>query len=388
MDRIWYYATEGVRHGPVTFDELRALAKTGSLKPLDLVWQPAFGSEWRNAGGVDGLFVKDTPPEVPPVLENARDTSSVPITGVTGSRPSCLGAVSQAFGRMVNLLFRPFDLTRWFSIGFCTWLAYIGTGSSFNYRQSAKEVSGAGLKTQFDQFLNKVAHPSLGTAETSVMIGIVVFALLLAILFCQLRSRGDFMFLHRWYKPNATIGQCWWSSRAAGRELFVWRMYFFVIAFLLFVLNAGYGYVFVLKPYLTAGNVWSGGLAAPTVKCVTGLVLLSVTVQLVAHLTKAFVVPVMYWHGVTASRAWLAVFALCNQYPGAVIGYLLCGIACSFAAGLAILAFGAVTCCIGFIPMVLPYLGAVVLLPYYLFFRGYAVCFLSQWRGDLVPPAA
>ena len=32
-------------------------------------------------------------------------------------------------------------------------------------------------------------------------------------------------------------------------------------------------------------------------------------VQVIAHLTKAFVVPVMYWHGVSASRASLAVLA-------------------------------------------------------------------------------
>jgi hypothetical protein len=96
----------------------------------------------------------------------------------------------------------------------------------------------------------------------------------------------------------------------------------------------------------------------------------------------------MYWHGVTATRAWLSVFSLCNQYPFAMAGYLLCGMACAAAAWIAILAVGLLTCCIGFIPMVLPYFGMVVLLPYYLFFRGYAVCFLSQWRSALVPASA
>jgi hypothetical protein len=106
---------------------------------------------------------------------------------------------------------------------------------------------------------------------------------------------------------------------------------------------------------------------------------------LVSHLTKAFVVPIMYWHGVSVSRGWLAVFALCNQHPFAMIGYLVCGMVCAFAAGLALLAFGMLTCCIGFIPFMLPYFGAVAMLPYSLFFRGYAVCFLSLWRSDLVP---
>jgi hypothetical protein len=91
---------------------------------------------------------------------------------------------------------------------------------------------------------------------------------------------------------------------------------------------------------------------------------------------------------VTAARAWLAVFALCNQHPLAVLGYLLVGLLCSLTAVLAVVAFGLLTCCIGFIPLALPYFGAVALLPVYLFFRGYAVCFLSQWRPELVPAAS
>jgi hypothetical protein len=117
-------------------------------------------------------------------------------------------------------------------------------------------------------------------------------------------------------------------------------------------------------------------------------VLLSIGVQLVAHLAKAFVVPVMYWHGVTAPRAWLVVFALCNQYPFAVLSYLACGVVFLVMAVMGGLAFVACTCCIGIIPLALPYLSGVALLPVYLFFRGYAVCFLSQWRAELVPAEA
>ena len=126
----------------------------------------------------------------------------------------------------------------------------------------------------------------------------------------------------------------------------------------------------------------------PTVACATAALLLGAAVQLVSHLAKACVVPVMYWHGVTASRAWLVVFALCNQYPGAMLGYLIYGVVCGVAAVVAIVMFGVLTCCVGFIPMVIPYFGSVMLLPVALFFRGYSVCFLSQWRPDLIPASA
>ena len=385
MGKKWYYAVEGERQGPVTFDELRALALNGSLKAFDLVWQPEFGPEWRNAGQVRELF-EPGPSDVPPVLEKEVWKTQPQLLGVTGMRPSPLLAVSQAFSRMVDLLFRPFDIARWFSTGFCAWLAYIGTQSSFNF-QNTGEFSTGVMKKQADHILDKFVQIPAHPMELAVMTGAVLFALLFALWLCAVRSRGDFMFLHCWYRPATPIRQCWQASKAAGHELFVWRVYFFLIAFLLFVLNAAFAYGQVLKPYLAAGKVWDAVLTKPAVGCATAAVLLALAVQLVAHFAKAFVVPVMYWQGVTATRAWLVVFALVNQYPFAVMGYLACGMACGVVALFVIVAFGLMTCCIGFIPMVLPYLGAVTLLPFYFFFRGYPVCFLSQWRPELIPAA-
>jgi hypothetical protein len=378
VEKNWYYVVDGARQGPVAFDELQTRVASGEVKPLDLVWQPAFGPEWRQAGQVAEFFA---PPLPSPETAAARDDA--PLTGVAGMRPSCLAAVAQAFAHMVTLLFRPFDLARWFSIGFCAWMAYIGTSS---YRFKSREAATPEMvKQRFDQMLDTVFASPPEITEVAVVSGAVVLGLLLGLLFCRLRSRGDFMFLHRWYRPDAPISQCWWSARAAGRELFAWRVYFFLIAMLLFALVAIAAYATVLKPYMAAGKVWDAALLQPVALCATAAGLLTVAVQVIAHLAKAFVVPVMYWQGVTAARAWLAVFALCNQYPFAVLSYLLCGVGCAVAAGFAILAFGLLTCCLGFIPMALPYVGAVVLLPGTLFFRGYAVCFLSQWRPELVP---
>jgi hypothetical protein len=425
--RNWYYASDGVRHGPVALDDLRARVASGEVKPLDLVWQPAFGSEWRNAGQVRELFEPVPPPDAgrpppaderpamaddrpPPDAERpmpdadlpppdadraprAVDAAEVPLSGVTGKRPSCLAAVSQAFERMVALLFRPFDISRWFSIGFCAWIAYIGTQSSINPNPNFKGADAASAETfkqKFDPVLDKIlALPSdlPGPDQLAMVSGILAFGLLLALLFCRLRSRGDFMFLHRWYKPDASVSQCWWSARAAGRELFVWRVYFFLAAALLWALLGTAVYATVLRPYVAAGKQWGEALVYPAIGCATAALLLGLAMQGVAFLTKTFVVPVMYWHGVTASRAWLAVFSLCNQYPFAVLGYLVCAAGCVVAVLFAVFAFVVLTCCLGIIPLALPYVGSVLLLPYTLFLRGCAVCFLSQWRPDLVPDA-
>ena len=36
--------------------------------------------------------------------------------------------VSPALERVKTMLFKPFDLGKWFTIGFCAWLAFLGKG--------------------------------------------------------------------------------------------------------------------------------------------------------------------------------------------------------------------------------------------------------------------
>lgn len=382
MERKWYYAVDGVRHGPVTLDELRALAESGTLRPADLVWQPDFGSEWRTVEQSSASFGR----AAEPVIRPEAPAPKAPLLGVAGSRPSCLEAAAQAYARVVGLLFKPFDIKRWFSMGFCAWLAYVGTQSgNFN---GMGEGNPEVLKRQGEGMWEKLTNLSAHPGALSFLAVIIVLSLLLALWMCSLRSRGDFMFLHRWYCPDASILQCWGASRENGHQLFVWRVKFFFVSVLFFAADGAVAYSQILRPFLDAGQVWSAALLWPTVSCVTAAALLAVAVQVVAHFAKAFVVPVMYWQGVTVGKAWQAVFALCNQYPLAVMGYLALVVAFWVFAAVAIVLFVLCTCCVGAIPLLLPYFNAVILLPILLFLRGYPVCFLSQWRAELVPAEA
>lgn len=381
MERKWYYAVGGVRHGPVTFEELREIVRSGAVSPADLVWQPDFGPEWRTVGQVQALFGVPAETQAPVFVRTLRP--DVTLLGVEGNRPSCLAALSQAYGRVVDVLFRPFDMTRWFSMGFCAWLAYLGTQSG-NFNGIGKEENPELVKQQLDGFLDKLSHALANPGAATAAVVFVLAVLLVSLLLCAVRSRGDFMFIRRWYQPDASVAQCWKSSREAGRALFVWRIYFFLAAFLVFAVDAWLAYQSILRPYLDAGHLWEPTLVKPAVLCLTVFALWSIGVELVGHLTKAFVVPVMYWQNVSVGRAWQVVFELCNQYPFAVLGYLVCGLACGMAAVCAVLLCVLLTCCIGLIPLVIPYVGSVVMLPIYLFFRGYSVCFISQWRSELV----
>jgi hypothetical protein len=60
----------------------------------------------------------------------------------------------------------------------------------------------------------------------------------------------------------------------------------------------------------------------------------------------------------------------------------------SAGAALAALLLGCGTCGIGCCLMILPYLGAVLLLPRDFFLRGIGIHILRQWRPDLAGPHA
>jgi hypothetical protein len=51
----WFYAQGGQHIGPVTFEQLTQLARSGGLTANDLVWQEGM-PDWQPAGQVAGLF--------------------------------------------------------------------------------------------------------------------------------------------------------------------------------------------------------------------------------------------------------------------------------------------------------------------------------------------
>jgi len=52
---LWYYTSEGQPRDPVSREELKQLADSGSLKPTDLVWTEGM-PKWVRASSADGIF--------------------------------------------------------------------------------------------------------------------------------------------------------------------------------------------------------------------------------------------------------------------------------------------------------------------------------------------
>lgn len=65
MPDRWFYVEHGQRKGPVSRDQLQQLARSGRLKPYDLVWTRGMKS-WTPASEVaDLLEAEDEPPPIP-----------------------------------------------------------------------------------------------------------------------------------------------------------------------------------------------------------------------------------------------------------------------------------------------------------------------------------
>jgi hypothetical protein len=62
---MWYFVKDGAQQGPVSDEQLRSMARDGSLRGEDLVWQEGM-PDWRPAMEIPGIeFRRELPQELP-----------------------------------------------------------------------------------------------------------------------------------------------------------------------------------------------------------------------------------------------------------------------------------------------------------------------------------
>jgi hypothetical protein len=98
----WYYARGGQQNGPVTFQQLKDIARGGGLDPQsDLVWTSSM-KDWSPAGSVEGLFPHSVTAAVETVTEPPA-TGAMPAAGPIGGEPFRAGeCVRRAFGLVMK----------------------------------------------------------------------------------------------------------------------------------------------------------------------------------------------------------------------------------------------------------------------------------------------
>ena len=291
--------------------------------------------------------------------------------------------LSRGWNRMKKALFQPFDISKWFTLGFTAFLAALldggGTGGSGNYSENYGQH-----RFNWDEFAN-MPHTawewltSHSLWFTLIIIG-VFFLIAVFIVLTWLSSRGKFMFLDNVVHDKAEVVKPWHEYSRQGNSLFVWRLVYGFICFILIMFSLGLSAVVIV-------NLFTGYAPVSTkVFTIMGLIIqFLVLVILTAYISlflNDFVVPIMYKYRITTSKAWYKFLPVLSQHLGHFILYGLFILVLVILVVVCVIFFGLFTCCLGFLLLIIPYIGSVVLLPVSYTFRAFSVEFLEQFGDD------
>ena len=293
--------------------------------------------------------------------------------GVSVTDP--IGPSIERAGRM---LFKPFNVGKWFTLGFAAWLAHLGEGGGGNFNLPTGGGGGGGggpgpqtaadVVDEVKQFLLAQAH---------WLIPVVLVALLVWAVIVWIRARGRFIFVENVALDRAAIVEPWKRLRPLANSYFWFDL---ILQALLGValLSVAAGAFLVAWPDIDANTFGPAAITA-----LVGGVLLFLLVILAAVLVGAvahdFVIPLMYLRGNAVGPAWgeFRTRLLAGNMGSFVLFYLMrvvLGIAIATAATMGT----CLTCCLAG----LPYLGTVILLPLFVFSRSYPLYFLRQFGPE------
>jgi hypothetical protein len=310
------------------------------------------------------------------------------------SEISVAAPVSPAIEHTKRVLFRPFDLGKWFVIGFCAWLAGLGErGGSFNVPGGGGGGHGGGggqpgqeVQHAFEQVRDYFIHNWQWLVPVVATVLLLVFAL--GFLFIWLSCRGKFMFLHCVALNKAEVAGPWNKYAAEANSLFWFRLGLALVGMLIFLpIFVVIGLIIysmgIKNNWNPAGFVSLFGL---------GMVFLvgALAFGIINLFTKEFVVPIMYLQRKRCVEAWGVFRRLLTANVGRFVLYLLFQIVLGLAIGTMILAIVLVTCCVAGCFLSIPYIGTVLMLPVLVFMRSYSLLYFAQYGPEynVFPPPA
>ena len=291
-----------------------------------------------------------------------------------------------AFEWMKMVLFRPFDVTKWLTIAFAAFISgsWGGGGGGGNFSKLGRLGNG-------DWKYHATRHGDLDWNVApwivAAVIGVVVIALLLGIIWMWVSSRGRFIFTDCVVKNHGAIVEPWREYRRQGNSFFLFSL---VVACGMFVIIAIAG----LFLWLCFFGMRDDHFGAGTVIGVIGLVvivLIWIAFSLFFGVVSTFMIPVMYRRRCLAREAFADIAKLIGSNPGPFVLFLLFGIALVLGVAIIGTMVACFTCCIGG----LPYISTVLLLPAIVWLAAYKLLFLRQfgdaydvWAGVVTPVQA
>lgn len=284
---------------------------------------------------------------------------------------SPISPIGPAWHRMVRILFKPFDIRKWFVLGFCAFLAQCGEGGMGG--GGTPPWSGGGQQsTNNGEWFEQNMVLILVIAACAVVAGIGI-----AILVTWLSSRGKFMFIDGVVKNRGAVLEPWREYKREGNSLFLFRIVLGLLSVVATVVAVGLPLLIAI-PDFQSKTLGGAGIAAIVIGSILLLIAIVAAIA-VGFMLNAFVVPTMYCKRVRALEGWrIAWREIVRGHVGSVIVMFLMMIVFGMlAAALAVLGTCA-TCCL----TIIPYIGAVILLPIPVFLTAYVLEYIQQFGPD------
>ncbi len=285
---------------------------------------------------------------------------------------------------MVEVLFKPFDMAKWFGLGFCFFLAHLARGLGANFKIPSRgggPVGGPGGSADlWEEILRAVlwlkSHIYYVVGFT--LASMIVMTLVGALIF-WLRSRGTFMMIDGLAYGRGSVKDPWRNYRDLGNSLFKFNLIAWLvmsaITLAAFVAAAFVAWPDIENQVVGTHLIWSIIILAVVWP------LAWVNYVILEMLLIDFIAPTMYIHGLRVVPAWKLWYnEVFKGHFWLLTLFYLMKIVLGFAVGVAAALVTCATCCIA----VLPYIGTVILLPAIVFMRCYTLYFLEQfgepWR--------
>ena len=295
---------------------------------------------------------------------------------------SVIDPIGPAFEKVKTILFRPFDLGKWFVIGFCAWLAYLGSGGGGGgggggphwnapHEQQAKIAEGINAAKEY--FLD-----NLFWIIPVVVIGAVII-IGIGLLIAWLNSRGRFMFLHCVAENKSEVKAPWHKFRKHGNSLFLFRMVLCIIGLAIVAVPVLGIVLLIIMMVAEAAPV----IVFVPITIILGLIVfaLAIVLSLVRKFTFDFVAPIMFLQTASCIAGWREFLTILSVNKAGFALYILFQIVIAIAIGTIVFIGFCIGCCFCCVSLLLfiPYIGTVILLPLFVFKRAYSLYYLRQF---------
>jgi hypothetical protein len=291
------------------------------------------------------------------------------------TRISVIEPIGWAFDRTGRMLFKPFDIRRWLTIGFCAWLAMLGEGGcQVNFNMPGRWGPG-GPPGTFEEMLEQ----AVAWIVTNLfwIVPLVMAGLALSLVVLWVRARGKFMFLECVARDEAAVKGPWSRLREVANSYFGFQVLVLIAGFggTAIVLAAGFA---IALPDIEARRFGVWAIAAIVLASTLLLIgmLLFVLIQTIA---EDFIIPLMYLRRQSIWPAWKEfASSILAGHAGPLVLFYLMRLALGLVTAMIVTVGTCATCCLA----ALPYVNAVVFLPVFVFHRSYTLYFLQQFGGD------